>query len=63
MGAVWKAVILAAMAAVASALVLGLFNMAFGNNPNRNQWLMRWRVALQLVAILAIMTAIYLTSH
>lgn len=63
MGAVWKAVILAAMAAVVSALVLGLFNMAFGNNAKRNQGLMRWRVALQLVAILAIMTAIYLTSH
>lgn len=63
MGAVWKAVILAAMAAVASALVLGLFNMAFGNNPNRNQWLKRWRIALQLVTILVIMTAIYLASH
>jgi multisubunit Na+/H+ antiporter MnhB subunit len=63
MGAVWKVIILAAMAAVVSALVLGLFNMAFGNNPKRNQRLMRWRIALQFVAILALMTAIYLASH
>lgn len=63
MASIWKAVILAALFAVASVLTLGLFNMARGGPSNLSQQLMRWRIALQLIAIVIIMTAIYLFSH
>ena len=43
------------IAAVAVVLVLGLINMLRGGSPNRSQMLMRWRICLQFVAILAIM--------
>ena len=43
------------IAAVAVVLVLGLINMLRGGSPNRSQMLMRWRIGLQFVAILAIM--------
>ena len=59
----WKALILAAMAAVAFVLVLGIVNMAGGKSMNRIQRLMRWRVALQLMAIFAIMAAVYFASR
>ena len=51
--------VLAAMAAVASVLALGIVNMARGGSGNINQTLMRWRIGLQLIAILAIMAATY----
>ena len=51
MEAALKVLILAAMAAVLSVLVLGLLNMMRGGNANTNQRLMRWRIALQLIAI------------
>jgi nitrate reductase gamma subunit len=35
-------------------LLLGLWNMMRGTSPNTSQKLMRWRVGLQFVAILAI---------
>ena len=50
---------IAALAAVAIVLVLGLFNMTRGGSPNLSQKLMRWRVGLQFVAIIAIMTALW----
>jgi hypothetical protein len=59
MATLWKALILAAMAAVAFVLALGIVNMAGGKNMNYSQRLMRWRIALQLIAIFAIMAAIY----
>jgi hypothetical protein len=40
-----------ALAAVAVVLVLGLWNMLRGGNPNRSQKLMRWRVICQGVAL------------
>nr|WP_321461099.1 twin transmembrane helix small protein [uncultured Cohaesibacter sp.] len=40
-------------------LIFGLINMMRGKNPNRSQTLMRWRVFLQFVAILLIMTSLY----
>ncbi len=52
-----------AMALVALVLVLGLVNMLRGGSPNRSQQLMRWRVGLQFVAILAIVLALYLRRH
>ncbi|MCV6548438.1 MAG: twin transmembrane helix small protein [Cohaesibacter sp.] len=48
-----------ALIIVAIILVMGLLNMLKGNNPNRSQQLMRWRVILQFVAILLIMTSLY----
>ncbi|WP_319412831.1 twin transmembrane helix small protein [uncultured Cohaesibacter sp.] len=40
-------------------LIFGTINMMRGKNPNRSQTLMRWRVFLQFVAILLIMTSLY----
>lgn len=51
-----------ALAAVATVLLLGLWNMMRGRNPNRSQTLMRWRVILQFIAICLVMTAIWLAS-
>ncbi|HZP20935.1 MAG TPA: twin transmembrane helix small protein [Bauldia sp.] len=48
-----------AIVAVAVVLVLGIVNMLRGSSPNRSQTLMRWRVILQFVAIVAMMTALY----
>lgn len=48
-----------AIAAVAAALVLGLFNMLRGGSPNLSQSLMRWRVILQFVAIVLIVLALW----
>lgn len=43
------------IAAVAVVLVLGLVNMLRGGSPSRSQQLMRWRVILQFVAVLAML--------
>jgi ABC-type Na+ efflux pump permease subunit len=48
-----------AVAAVALVLLLGLINMMRGGSPNRSQTLMRWRVALQFVAIVITMLAVW----
>jgi hypothetical protein len=50
------------LAAIAVFLVLlaGLWNMLRGSNPNLSQKLMRWRVGLQFLAILAAMILVYL---
>ncbi len=55
-------VISVALGAVVIVLVLGLFNMMRGGDSNRSQMLMRWRVALQFVAIVVIMGALWLRS-
>ncbi len=52
-----------ALAAVALVLILGLANMARGGPPARAQTLMRWRVILQAVAVILVMTAIYLLGR
>ncbi len=44
-------VVIAALGAL-GALVLGVINMARGNNPERSQKLMQWRVVLQGLALL-----------
>lgn len=51
-----------ALAAVAVVLGLGLYNLARGGSPERSQELMRWRVILQLVAIVVVMTALFFAS-
>jgi hypothetical protein len=48
-----------AIGAVAVVLVLGLYNMLRGGSPNLSQTLMRWRVALQFVAIIIIMITVW----
>jgi NADH:ubiquinone oxidoreductase subunit 6 (subunit J) len=48
-----------AVGAVALVLLLGLINMMRGGSPNRSQQLMRWRVALQFVAIVVIMITVW----
>ena len=52
-----------ALAAVAIILVLGVVNMMRGTSPNRSQTLMRWRVILQFVALVVMMTALYFASR
>lgn len=48
-----------AVGAVALVLLLGLVNMMRGGSGNRSQLLMRWRVILQFIAIVVMMTALY----
>ncbi len=52
-------VVPAAVGIVFLVLVAGLFTMLRGGNANLSQQLMRWRVGLQFLAIVAIMLAIY----
>ncbi len=59
---VFKSVILVALIAVAAVLTLGLLNMAVGGSASRSQTLMRWRIALQFLAVVVIMAAIYFAS-
>jgi Hypoxia induced protein conserved region len=47
-----------AIGAVAVVLLLGLYNMLRGGSPNLSQTLMRWRIALQFVAIVIIMITV-----
>jgi len=49
-----------AIGAVAIVLLLGLANMLRGGSPNTSQKLMRWRVVLQFIAIIIVMTTIWL---
>ena len=49
-----------AILAVATVLVLGLVNLLRAGAGNRSQQLMRWRVALQFLAILVIAAVLLL---
>jgi hypothetical protein len=51
-----------ALLAVVVVLGLGLLNMARGGSPQRSQEFMRWRVILQLVALIVVMTALYFAA-
>ncbi|HET6387744.1 twin transmembrane helix small protein [Hyphomicrobium sp.] len=50
-----------AVFAVIIVLLLGLWNMMKGKNPNRSQKLMRWRIGLQFVAIAIILAYVFVT--
>ena len=50
----------AMLLAVTLALFLGLANMLRGGSPHRSQMLMRWRVGLQLAAIIVVMGVLFL---
>ncbi len=52
-----------AIGAVVLVLIAGLVNMMRGGSPNTTQRLMRWRVGLQFVAIVVIMTILYFRSR
>jgi hypothetical protein len=52
-----------AIGAVAFVLLLGLINMMRGGSPNRSQKLMRLRVLLQFIAILVIMTTVWMMQR
>lgn len=52
-----------AVLAVAVVLMLGLVNMMRSGSPNRSQQFMRWRVILQLGAIIVLMAALYFTTR
>jgi len=47
---------------VSIALLLGLLNMAKDGSVSFSQQMMRWRVGLQFVAIILIMTALYISA-
>ena len=47
---------------VALVLVRGLFNMMRGGSANRSQQLMRLRVAVQAIAIVLIVLAVYFSG-
>ena len=51
------------LVAVVLVLLAWLWNMMRGGSAGRSQTLMRWRVGLQFVAIVVVMTAFYITSN
>ncbi len=51
------------LVAVVLVLLAGLWNMMRGGSAGRSQTLMRWRVGLQFVAIVVVMTAFYIASN
>jgi hypothetical protein len=54
---------IAAVLAVGTVLVMGLWNMAKAGSPNRSQSLMRMRVMLQGVAIVVLMGVLWLSGR
>ena len=52
-----------AVGAVAVVLLLGLVNMVRGGSGNTSQYLMRWRVGLQFVAIVLLVAYAYVHQH
>ncbi len=52
-----------AVGAVFVVLLLGLWNMMKGGSANKSQMFMRWRVGLQFVAIILMMTALYFSRR
>ena len=59
MSAILPSLVPIALVAVVLVLGLGLVNMMRGGNPNRSQTLMRWRVILQLSAVILVMASLY----
>ncbi|MBN9064105.1 MAG: hypothetical protein BGP06_08885 [Rhizobiales bacterium 65-9] len=51
-----------AVGAVVIVLLMGIANMVRGGSPNMSQTLMRWRVALQFIAIVVIMAVLWARS-
>lgn len=51
-----------AVAAVIIVLLMGFWTLLRGNSPNLSQKLMRWRIALQFLAIVIIMAFVFWTK-
>lgn len=62
MGSFVTIITIVACAAVATVLLMGLWNMMKGGSPSRSQALMRMRVLLQFIAVVVVMTALYFTQ-
>lgn len=60
MGTGSRLLITAALLAVLLVLLAGLWSMLRGSSPSLSQTLMRWRVALQFLAIVLMMALVYL---
>ena len=58
-----KGIIAIALAAVVIVLFIGLYNMMRGGSANLSQKMMRWRVVLQFIAIIVMMSVLYLTGN
>ena len=56
-------IVAVACGAVAVVLVMGLFNTWRGGDPNLSQRLMRWRIGLQFVAIVIIMSVLFVRQY
>ena len=52
-----------ALAAVLVVLALGLWNMMRGGSSNRSQRFMRLRILFQFIAVVVVMTALYLAGR
>jgi hypothetical protein len=63
MPSVSNILIIVAVAAVGLVLAAGFYNMFRGGPPERSQKLMRWRVAMQLLALLIVLGVIYARGH
>ncbi|GIL01469.1 MAG: hypothetical protein BroJett030_13680 [Alphaproteobacteria bacterium] len=51
------------LAAVLVVLALGLWNMLRGGSASRSQNLMRLRVLFQFIAVVVVMTALYIATR
>ncbi|MBL4646108.1 MAG: hypothetical protein COA52_18065 [Hyphomicrobiales bacterium] len=58
-----KGIIAIALVAVVVVLFIGLFNMMRGGSANLSQKMMRWRVVLQFIAVIVMMSVLYLTGN
>ncbi|MFO1120717.1 MAG: twin transmembrane helix small protein [Hyphomicrobiales bacterium] len=52
-----------AVGAVLAVLLAGLWNMFRGGSSSTSQTLMRWRVALQFIAIIILMAGLWLSQR
>jgi hypothetical protein len=52
-----------ALAAVLIVLALGLWNMMRGGSASRSQNLMRLRILFQFIAVVLVMTALYIAGR
>jgi hypothetical protein len=63
MNAFFAVAIPLALAAVLVVLAAGLWNMKRGGSASRSQSLMRARIVLQFVALVIVMTALYISQQ
>ncbi|WP_417687366.1 twin transmembrane helix small protein [Roseibium sp.] len=59
MAEMWDLAVKIGMGAVLIVLLLGVWNMFRGGPGNRSQKLMRWRVGLQFLVVVLVMSGLY----